>query len=62
MEIHTLATFEGFYERVGTIVAGDGLHTVEGRAAFDRLSAEYGLINHWDLVPELIERYGVGRG
>lgn len=61
MEIHTPATFDGFYHRVGTILAGEGLHTPEGRAAFDELSAEYGLVHHWDLVPERVEWYGVGR-
>jgi quercetin dioxygenase-like cupin family protein len=61
IEMHTPATFDGYYDRVGAIATSYGLNTARGRAAFDELSAEYGLVQHWDLIPELINRYGVGR-
>jgi quercetin dioxygenase-like cupin family protein len=61
MEIHTPATFDGFYEQVGEIVADLGLDSPKGRAAFDELNARYGLVQHWDLVPQLVERYRIGR-
>ncbi|WP_170991305.1 cupin domain-containing protein [Herbidospora galbida] len=61
IEMHTPATFDGFYDRVGAILTGPGLDTPRGRAAFDELSAEYGLVQHWDQVPGLIDRYGMGR-
>ncbi|WP_214108482.1 cupin domain-containing protein [Acrocarpospora catenulata] len=61
IEMHTPATFDGFYDRVGAILTGYGLDTAQGRAAFDELSTEYGLVQHWDLIPELNDRYGIGR-
>jgi quercetin dioxygenase-like cupin family protein len=61
MEIHTPATFDGYYEQVAAVLTELGLESAEGRAAFDELGRRYGLIHHWDLVPQLLERHGMSR-
>lgn len=61
MEIHTPATFDGFYEQAGEIVASLGLDSPAGRAAFDELNERYGLVQHWDLVPQLAGRFRIGQ-
>jgi quercetin dioxygenase-like cupin family protein len=62
MEIHTPATFERFYDEFGDIFAEFGPPGAPGmRMPFDELSTRYGLVQHWDMVPALVERYGIGR-
>jgi hypothetical protein len=60
LEIHLPATFDRFYDELADIFAVHEPGGTAWRHAFDELNERYGLIQHWDQVEQLANRYGVG--
>jgi mannose-6-phosphate isomerase-like protein (cupin superfamily) len=59
MEIHVPATLGAFYDELAEVVTDPAMSGEQRREAQEALHARYGLIFHWERVPELAERYGV---
>lgn len=60
IELHVPATFDRFYDELAAIFATYAPGSERWRSEFDRLNDRYGLVQHWDRVAEISERYGVG--
>ena len=58
LEIHTPGQLEPYYDRLGQLFAATDIGDGERRTAIAELHAEYGIIYHSDLIPEVVAADG----
>jgi len=58
MEIHSPGGFERYYDELGTLLVAS-MPDDERDRAMEEMRARYGLVAHFDRVPEYVARYGV---
>lgn len=60
LEMHTPATLEHYYDKLGAIFLSHPPGSASRREALDALASEYGLLLDWDLDAQLSGRPGLG--
>jgi uncharacterized cupin superfamily protein len=60
MEIHTPATFDSYYDELGAVFESTQPDSEDFVTAFDGLANRYGLVVHWDQMPQMHARSGLG--
>ena len=55
------ATFDRYYDELGAMFGQHPPGSDGFTAAFDELACRYGLITHWDDMPDLVARFGLGQ-
>ncbi|MEP7017749.1 MAG: hypothetical protein ABI899_07000 [Actinomycetota bacterium] len=58
--MHVPAIFDRFYDELAALVTAQQWGSPAWKKAFDDLNERHGIIQHWDRVDEITERYGVG--
>jgi len=61
IEMHAPATFDRYYDELGAMFGQHPPGSDGFTAAFDELACRYGLITHWDDMPDLVARFGLGQ-
>jgi len=61
IEMHTPATFDRYYDELGEVFAQHPPGSPSFAAQFDKVAERYGVIMHWDDLPELGERLAAAR-
>jgi quercetin dioxygenase-like cupin family protein len=60
VEMHVPATLGGFYDELAAIFESDEPGSPAWQRAFDQLNDRFGIIQHWDRIAEISQRFGVG--
>ncbi len=60
IEMHVPGQMTSFYTELAAIFEADDPGSAAWQRAFAELNDRYGIIQHWDRVPEISSRYGVG--